>query len=403
MRGPESGHETRSSEDSLQILGRKRNWLPFLRKMRNRDGGALSGGNRLEVYFLGDSAFDAMRQEIEGAKRSIHMEIYIFMADAVGQSFAEALGRKAEEGLDVRVVYDSFGSHRAGRCQFDEMRKRGVAVAEYRPYAPWRLFGRNHRKLLVVDGRVAFTGGMNLADTYSARESGKEAWRDTHMRVEGPAARDCDVLFGETWRIVTDEELAEPPAFSWAEGESGCCSCLVVGSRGLKRRRVMRRLFSVHIGRARKVIQLTVPYFSPPRRLRRALEKAREREVKVELLIPEFTDVPIADWIRERLMPEFLEMGLTIREYHESVLHAKTMVVDGDLAVVGSTNYDYLSIALNLELSIVVYDRDFASRLVEQYEKDLERATPVDLERAKQRRWWQKMVARLAAFLVRRL
>ena len=169
------------------------------------------------------------------------------------------------------------------------------------------------------------------------------------------------------------------------------------------RRRVMRRLFSVHIGRARKVIQLTVPYFSPPRRLRRALEKAREREVKVELLIPEFTDVPIADWIRERLMPEFLEMGLTIREYHESVLHAKTMVVDGDLAVVGSTNYDYLSIVLNLELSIVVYDRDFASRLVEQYEKDLERARPVDLERAKQRRWWQKMVARLVAFLVRRL
>ncbi|MEO1843222.1 MAG: phospholipase D-like domain-containing protein [Akkermansiaceae bacterium] len=371
--------------------------------MRNRDGGALSEGNRLEVYFLGDSAFDAMRQEIEGAKRSVHMEIYIFMADEAGQSFAEALGRKAEEGLDVRVVYDSFGSHRAGRRQFDEMRKRGVAVAEYRPYAPWRLFGRNHRKLLVVDGRVAFTGGMNLADTYSARESGEEAWRDTHMRVEGPAARDCDVLFGETWRIVTDEELAEPPAFSWAEGESGCCSCLVVGSRGLKRRRVMRRLFSVHIGRARRVIQLTVPYFSPPRRLRRALEKAREREVKVELLIPEFTDVPIADWIRERLMPEFLEMGLTIREYHESVLHAKTMAVDGDLAVVGSTNYDYLSIALNLELSIVVYDRDFASRLVEQYEKDLERATPVDLERAKQRRWWQKMVARLAAFLVRRL
>jgi cardiolipin synthase len=354
-----------------------------------------------------------MREAIEGARVSIHLEISIFMAEEVGRSFAEALGRKAEAGLDVRVIYDSFGSHRAGCRMFEEMRGRGVEVGEYRPYVPWRLFGRNHRKLLVVDGRVAFTGGMNLADSYSARVSGESAWRDTQLRVEGPAARDCDLLFRETWRIVTEEELSEPPEFSWSgdegeredDGGAECesCTCLVVGSRGLKRRRVMRRLFSVHIGRARKAIQLSVPYVSPPRRLKRALENARERGVEVDLLVPEFTDVPIADWIRERILPEFLEMGLTIRDYHRAVLHAKTMVVDGDLAVVGSTNYDYLSIALNLELSIVVYDREFAGKLLEQHAKDLACATPIDLERARNRRWWQKMVARLAGYLVRRL
>lgn len=371
--------------------------------MRSQDGGTLSDGNRLELYFWGDPAFDAMRAAIEGARHTIQLEIYIFMSDAVGRSFAEALGRKAAEGVTVRVIYDSYGSHRAGSRMFADLRAQGVEVAEYRPYAPWRILGRNHRKLLVVDGRVAFTGGMNLADTYSARESGAEAWRDTHLRVEGPAARDCDVLFRETWRVVTEEELPEPPEFSWGGEEAGCCTCLVVGSRGLKRRKVMRRLFSVHIGRARRSIQLTVPYFAPPRRLRKALEKARERNVEVDLLVPEFTDVPIADWIRESLLPEFMRLGITIREYREAVLHAKTMVVDGDLAVVGSTNYDYLSVALNLELSIVVYDRQIAARLLEQHRKDLERSEPVNLKRSKSRRWWQRMVARLAAFLVRRL
>ncbi len=402
-RGPRSGEETQADGISLQTLNGKRDWLPFLRRMRNRDGGALSDGNRLDLYFWGDPAFDAMRKAIEGAERTIHLEIYIFMSDEVGQSFVEALARKAETGVSVRVIYDSFGSRKAGKRHFNELRRRGAQVAEFRPYLPWRLFGRNHRKLLVVDGKLAFTGGMNLADTYSARQSGTAAWRDTQLRVAGPAARDCDVMFRETWRMVTGKRLPEPPPFSWGEEETGCCTCLVVGSRGLKRRRVMRRLFSVHIGRAREAIQLSVPYFAPPRRLRKALEHAREREVEIDLLVPEFTDVPVADWIREGLLPEFLELGITIREYRGAVLHAKTMAVDGEVAVVGSTNYDYLSVALNLELSIVVYDREFATRLLDQHRLDLKRAMPVDLERARRRRWWQRFVARLAAFLVRRL
>ena len=149
---------TREEASSLQTLGPRRNWLAFLRRMRRSDGGALSAGNRLQLYFWGDPAFDAMREAIEGARHSVSLEIYIFMADAVGRSFAEVLARKAEEGGVVRVIYDSFGSKRAGKRFFENLRERGVQVAEFRPYAPWRLFGRDHRKLLVVDGRVAFAG-----------------------------------------------------------------------------------------------------------------------------------------------------------------------------------------------------------------------------------------------------
>ena len=172
----------------------------------------------------------------------------------------------------------------------------------------------------------------------------------------------------------------------------------------MKRRRVMRRLFSVHIGRARREIQLTVPYFAPPRRLRKALEKARERDVEVDLLVPEFTDVPIADWIRERLLPEYLDQGVVIREYRRSVLHAKTMVVDRELAVVGSTNYDYLSVALNLELSIVVYDEEVARELLDQHARDVLQASPLDVQSLRERRyWWQRLIAHVGAFLIRRL
>ena len=403
-----SVNETQNAADSLQRKRGKRDWRRFLRRLRHRDGGALSEGNQVEVYFWGDPAYDAMRAAIREARESIHLEIYIFMADAVGRSFAELLAARAEDGVDVRVIYDSFGSHRAGKKFFEEMRRRGVKVAEFRPFAPWRLFGRNHRKLLVVDRRVAFTGGVNISDSYSERESGETAWRDTHLRVEGPAARDCDVLFRETWRVVTKEVLPEPAvprdvAQASSERACSCCTCLVVGSRGMKRRRVMRRLFSVHIGRARKAIQLTVPYFSPPWRLERAMEKARERGVEIDLLVPEFTDVPIADWIRERLLPVYRQMGVTIREYQRAVLHAKTMVVDGELAVVGSTNYDYLSIAMNLELSIVVYDQSFADLLLEQHQQDLARSSALDLRRPDARKWWQRLLARLGAFLVRRL
>ncbi|NNM30394.1 MAG: phosphatidylserine/phosphatidylglycerophosphate/cardiolipin synthase family protein, partial [Akkermansiaceae bacterium] len=309
-------------------------------------------------------------------------------------------------GVAVRVIYDALGSIKANRKIFADMRARGVSVVAYRPLMSWRpragWLGRNHRKTLVVDGKTAFTGGMNLANAYSAKASGGRGWRDTAVRVDGPAARDCDEHFRQTWNTVTREHLLPPEPWE-KPGHPAGCPCVVIGSYGLKQRRAIRRLYSVQLGLALDEVQMTVPYFAPPRRLRRALYLARARGLPVRVLVSRDTDVPMADWVREGLYPDLLLRDIEVHEYNAGVMHAKTMVVDGHVAVVGSANFDYVSVALNLELAIVVFDEEIARRLTEQYEKDLEGATRLSADWALSRPWWRRWMARVGAFVIRKL
>ena len=284
----------------------------IVRELSGDTVGGISRGNKVEIHFDGDAAYHAMLEAISAAEHYVHLEMYMFLSDAIGNTFAQALSSKAKEGIPVRVIYDSIGSSAADPMQWATMRDAGVIVSEYHPVAPWRkragIFGRNHRKNLIVDGIIGFTGGMNLGDPWSYQHFKEKAWRDTQIQLTGPAAHDLALLFHDSWLYCTDEKLEIAP-HQPREEPYGRSRCMVVGSRGLGSRKQIRKLFSVHLDQARQSVKMTMPYFVPPRRLRRSMRRASQRGVDVSLLLPRNSDVPGSGLAQRRTLPEPASLG----------------------------------------------------------------------------------------------
>jgi cardiolipin synthase len=383
-------------------------WRQMIARELSQDTvGGVSEGNDVQVYFDGDTVYDAMLAAISRAKNFVHLEMYMFLSDDIGQEFAQALSAKAREGISVRVIYDSIGSSDADVMQWAHMRDAGVEVVEYRPVWFWRkrggLLGRNHRKNLIVDDVTAFTGGMNIGNMWSHIQWGDNAWRDTHLRVKGPAAAQMNQLFVDTWNHSTDETL-DAVAHPKKQGPHHQGSrCMVIGSQGLGDRKQMRRLFSVHLEKAERSVKMTMPYFVPPRRLRKSVQRASQRGVDITLLVPRDSDVTIVDWLREGLYPKLLRWGVNVIEYLGPTLHAKTMIIDNDIAVIGSNNFDILSVLMNQETALVVFDKAIVAELEEQWKKDLKLSERVTSNWRGLRPWWRLMMAKLGCFLIRRL
>ena len=378
----------------------------IVRELSGDTVGGISRGNKVEIHFDGDAAYHAMLEAIASAEHYVHLEMYMFLSDAIGNAFAEALSSKAKEGIPVRVIYDSIGSSAANSMQWATMRDAGVKVIEYHPVAPWRkragIFGRNHRKNLIVDGIIGFTGGMNLGDPWSHQHFKENAWRDTQIQLTGPAAHHLELLFHDSWLYCTDEKLEiEPPQAR--EDPYGRSRCMVVGSRGLGSRKQIRKLFSVPLDQARQSVKMTMPYFVPPRRLRKSMRRASQRGIDISLLLPRNSDVQVVDWLREGLYPSLLRWGVNVTEYLGPILHAKTMVIDDNLAVIGSNNFDILSVLMNREAAIVVFDDQVTEELNRQWEKDLSLSESVTRDWQGIRPWWRLWLAQLGCFLLRKL
>lgn len=372
-----------------------------------RGGSALlTKGNEVTLYFEGDEAFAAMLEEIAKARSFVNLEMYMFLSDRVGRAIAGALSERAKSGVPVRVVYDAIGSLAADGKMFEEMREAGVRVEVFRPVAPWRkrsgLLGRNHRKNLIIDGRVAFTGGMNLGELWS-RKYREDAWRDTHLKVEGPAAAACQHFFKEAWKKVCGEPVTEVCHYQVDGSGPGKSDCVVVGGSGFSKRRAIRRLYSGAFAAAKAHVEMTVPYFVPPKRVLDVMRRRSREGVKVRILVPRNSDVAFADWIREGLYPSLMDDGVEFHEYLGRILHAKTMVFDDRVAVVGSANFDYLSISMNWELGVVVDDPEIVGQLMAQYRLDLEMSERVDYDCAEKRPWWRRALAWIGAALIRKL
>lgn len=378
----------------------------IVRELSGDTVGGISRGNKVEIHFDGDAAYHAMLEAISAAEHYVHLEMYMFLSDAIGNTFAQALSSKAKEGIPVRVIYDSIGSSAADPMQWATMRDAGVIVSEYHPVAPWRkragIFGRNHRKNLIVDGIIGFTGGMNLGDPWSYQHFKENAWRDTQIQLTGPAAHDLALLFHDSWLYCTDEKLEVAPPQP-REEPFGRSRCMVVGSQGLGSRKQIRKLFSVHLDQARQSVKMTMPYFVPPRRLRRSMRRASQRGVDVSLLLPRNSDVQVVDWLREGLYPSLLRWGVNVIEYLGPTLHAKTMVIDDNLAVIGSNNFDILSVLMNRETAIVVFDDQVTEELNRQWKNDLNLSELVTRDWQGIRPWWRLWLAQIGCFLLRKL
>ncbi|WJI14145.1 phospholipase D-like domain-containing protein [Pseudoxanthomonas winnipegensis] len=366
----------------------------FMREMSVLLGPAITPGNRIEVLNNGHEIFPAMLDAIAGARRTITFETYIYWSGRIGREFSQALAERARQGVQVKVTIDWGGSLKMDRRLVEEMEQAGVEVHRYRPlvwYNLQRINNRTHRKLLVIDGRIGFTGGVGVADQWLGQAQDPEHWRDTHYRIEGPVVAQVQTAFNDNWikstGRVLDGEAFYPPLDP--VGESPAQLFLASPSGGSES---MHLMYLLAIAAATRTIDLAAAYFVPDALITRSLLEARARGVAIRVLLPG----PHIDSLSVRLASRaswgpLLEAGIQISEYQPTMLHTKLLIVDGLLVSVGSTNFDIRSFRLNDEASLNVYDPALAERMTALYESDLAKATPYSLPRWRTRPLREKL------------
>ena len=361
-----------------------------------RKGGGLGNqhiinGNRVTLLKDGKEAFPSMISAIEGASSTINLETYMLRSDRTGWRFGEILAKKSSEGVEVNIIYDSLGSLDCGEDFLQFLQSRGINIMEYNPIAPWkkgwRWLRRNHRKILVVDGRVGFTGGINIADDYSDPSEGGKGWRDTHIKIEGPAVRELQRLFLSTWK----KSSGERKYFPYLE-ESGDTPVQIVGSREIRNRKAIKKAYINAIKNAKESIYLTNAYFIPDRGILRAIWNACKRGVEIVLILPGVSDVKVVQYASRSLYSRLLSQGVKIYEREGKVLHSKTAVIDGIWSTIGSYNMDHRSYLYDLEVNAIIYGREFGEKVKRVFIDDLKDCRKIELDKWKERPLKEKLI-----------
>jgi len=355
-----------------------------------------SQGDKYEPLVNGDQIFPAMLDAIRGAKKRINFLTYIYSPGEVANQFTAALADAGRRGVKVNVVVDAFGASDIPKEHIEQLESAGVTVGHYRPvrwYSIQESNYRNHRKILVVDGEVAFTGGVGVADHWLGHAQDREHWRDTQFRISGPAVRYVEAAFYESMSQtmptvkpeIGPEGDGRPPAPAGDAGSIVVSSAPSGGSGGVK------RLFLITIGAAKRTLDITTPYFVLDDSTQWALEQARRRGVRIRLLVEgDRTDAKTVKWASRSVYDRLLQQGIEIYEYQTTMIHAKTTVVDGAWSIVGSANLDNRSLDMNDEINIGIVDRTLAEALRVTFEDDLKAAKQLKLEEWRRRALHEK-------------
>ncbi len=367
----------------------------FQREMGVLLGPSIVDGNRIVDLQNGEEIFPSMLEAIGSARKTITFETYIYWSGDIGERFAEALSARAAAGVEVNVLIDWAGSVKMDDALIDRMKKAGVRVEWYRPlrwYTLSRINNRTHRKLLVVDGRIAFTGGVGIADGWAGNASGPRHWRDMHFRVEGPVALQFQAAFNDNWIKTTGTILHGdryfPPQAHIGEVKAHLFVSSPAGGSGS-----MHAMYLLALSSAEESIDLAAAYFVPDELIIRALVAARARNVRIRILLPgAHTDSDVVRHASKASWGELLAAGVEIYEYRPTMMHSKMLIVDREMVSVGSTNFDIRSFRLNDEASLNIYDRPFAERMSLVFEQDLSAASPYGLKKWERRSWKEKFM-----------
>lgn len=338
--------------------------------------------NSVEIMADTNRTLGLIHQAVLAAKHSIHLEYYIWEPDQTGYRLRDALIEKAKVGVEVRFLYDSLGSMTLSDEFFHPMRDAGIEVAPFSPgqsfFDRWSLNLRSHRKIVVVDGQIGFTGGMNIGDEYLGKIESIGAWRDTHVRLTGPSVLQLQQVFAEDWFYGTGKELTGDDYYP-ASIHEGKDKVQIVSGGPLAEPRPFHALFCTAIAEARDEVLLTTSYFIPTEPLVMALETAALRGVRVRILVPQTTAhlMPLTVWAGRSYYDSLLESGCELHEYNEGMLHSKTLVIDRQWSLVGTPNFDARSVQLNFEVAAAFFDQDHAEKLTADFEHDLQKSDPV--------------------------
>jgi cardiolipin synthase len=356
--------------------------------------------NRVKVLKSGDEKFDALIKQISGAESFIYMEYYIIEDDRLGSGILNLLEEKARNGVQVRFIYDDVGSSDLSSARLKSLKNSGVSLFPFMPvrfpvYSS-KLNFRDHRKIAVIDGKVGFIGGINIAERYSSRFSPKN-WRDTHLMIEGEAVRSLIIVFLLNWKFVSGEvpelesKIFEPFSnvddqqlvqFAFSGPDSDWASIMLS--------------FITAISMAEEKVYLQSPYFIPTESLITALTSAAQTGVNVKLMLPGKSDARITQWAGESYYSPLLEAGVEIFLYQDGFLHAKTIIVDDLFSSVGTANLDYRSFNTNFEVNCLIYDKGVTNELNNMFLEDLKHCIQVDAERWHKRPWNKRLVQSLS-------
>ncbi len=355
----------------------------FQRAMGSLLGPSIVAGNRVEVLRNGDEIFPPMLDAIRRARKSITFETYIYWSGDIGQAFADALSERARAGVRVHVLLDWVGSLKMEEALLDEMRGAGVQIVKFHKphwYTIGRLNNRTHRKLLVVDGEVGFTGGVGIAPKWTGAGQDADHWRDTHFRVTGPVVAQLQATFLDNW-IKVQGEVLHGDAYFPPVAPAGPSAAQMFSSSPSGGSENMELMYHMAIAAADRSIDLSMAYFVPDTRSVELMVDALRRGVHIRIIVPgKITDSETVRAASKAMWGRLLEAGAEIYEYQPTMYHCKVMVVDRLLTSVGSTNFDQRSFRINDEANLNVYDAAFAAQQADVFEEDLKRSRRVTLQ-----------------------
>jgi cardiolipin synthase len=372
-------------------------------------------GNKLTLLQNGPATYQAMFAAIRAARDHINFETYIFDDDETGNEFADLLLERQAAGVQVNLIYDSFGGMFTPAAFFDRLRDGGVRVLEFNPLNPlsgkqkgWLLNNRDHRKQLIVDGRIVFTGGINISDTYSSTPLGIRAgknsdqspehgagWRDTHVQIEGPVVAEFQKLFMETWVRKNAEPLTWKNYYPELKPVGNEIVRAIGSKPGDPHSLIYMTLISA-ISHAESKVHITIAYFAPDPQLLKALTDAARRGVEVKLVLPSYSDSWPVFHLGRSHYTELLREGVRIFERHGALMHAKTVCIDDVWSTIGSTNLDWRSFLHNDEINAVILGRDFAEQMETIFLGDIKESEEILLEKWRRRSWLLRLKEHVA-------
>lgn len=366
----------------------------FEREMGTLLGPAILAGNQITALQNGDEIFPAMLKAIRAAKYTIDFETYIYWSGQTGEEFAQALIERARAGIKVHLMLDWLGSEKMAPELLNRMSAAGVEIERYHAlhwYSLGKLNNRTHRKVLIVDGKMGFTGGVGIADQWSGHAQDPDHWRDMHFQIVGPVVAQFQAAFLDNWIKATGRVLNGETSFP-PLAPAGDLKMHMFMSSPAGGSESMRLMYLMAITAAEQSIDIEAAYFIPDSLMSRELIKARSRGVRIRIVLPDkHIDSETVRIATKRAWGPLLKSGVEIYEYAPTMLHCKMLIFDHYMVSVGSTNFDMRSFELNDEASLNVYDADFAKRMTAVFEADLKVSTPYDYENWRQRPWLEKM------------
>lgn len=359
-------------------------------------GNPMVEGNDARLLINGDQIFPAMTKDIREAKTTVNLETYIFKPDEAGEQFADAMMAAARRGVQVRLLIDAWGSRLKQLAK--KLEAAGVRVRKYRPlrlFSIDKIGNRTHRRILVVDGKIAYTGGLGIDKRWLGNARNQSEWRDTQVRVEGPVAAQMQAIFSEDWTFTTGEILGGDEFYPAIPKVGSIRSHAIKASRGDSSSR-SKMLYYVAIQSSRKSIHIANAYFLPDKQVREALVNAVKRGVDVQVMVPgrriDFPMARSASWLH---YGELLKGGVRIFEYTPTMMHNKTLVIDGIYSTIGSINFDARSMNANAEETLAFYDRGFATKMEEMFERDKQQCREVSYDEWDRRGLHRRIIERI--------